>query len=95
VTTDWNIQREMLPTYCEAPHPVRLGRDTEHYQGEPFERRMAINDGAKGYKCPGGCEHSYSIWVVYDANDDRARTEACDTYQEAVRLRDRLRKEEP
>jgi hypothetical protein len=63
-------------TECElAPHPVRLGRaeyawyrgldawDKEH-RVEPYEKRMALREGKRGYLCPGGETHYYTMWTV-------------------------------
>jgi len=81
----WVIQKEEAVTFCEDSHPVRLGRRAEHYPGELFERKMAIDEGKKGYLCPGGMDHTYPIWVVFDANHpDRSNAGAFDEYQSAV-----------
>lgn len=88
----WTIQREEAVTFCEDSHPVRLGRNPEHYQGEPWERRVAINTGKRGYLCPGGMDHTYPVWVVFDAADDRKPNVDCfDVYSEARACLDRLK----
>lgn len=88
----WVIQREEAVTFCEDSHPVRLARRPEHYQGEPWERQIAIRAGKRGYLCPGGMEHTYPVWVVFDANNDRRpNAGAFDVYKEAVNCRDEMR----
>jgi hypothetical protein len=86
----WIIRRDdEAVTWCEDAHPVRLGRNPEHQRNEPWERKVAIDDGRKGYLCPGGVEHFYTCWVVLDeANPDRDRNNVLDTYKEAVKDRD-------
>lgn len=89
----WAIQREEAVTYCDDQHPVRLGRKPEHFHGEPTARRLAIALGKKGYLCPGGETHTYPLWVVYNAVDDReSNAGVFDVYRDAVALRDQLRK---
>lgn len=89
---EWTVVREEGVTFCEEPHPVRLGRNPRHYDNEPSDRRMAINDGRKGYRCPGGEEHLYPVWIVYDAHDERRSNAGIfDRYAEAIECRNRLR----
>lgn len=89
--THYVIQKEYAETFCEEPHPVRLGRSPEHYRGEPWQRAEAIRGGKRGYLCPGGETHLYPLCVVYDEHDDRASNAgAFDVYREAKDLRDRL-----
>lgn len=83
-------------TFCEDAHPIRLGKNPEHYPGEPWERDEAIRRGARGYRCPGGHEHLYPVWIVYDAaHPNESNRGTFDVYMEARALRDRLRDEEP
>lgn len=84
------IQRSECVTFCEEQHPVRLGRSPQHHQDEPWNRKMAINEGKKGYLCPGGEQHLYPVWTVYDeANESAPNVDTFDTYREAVAERDR------
>lgn len=92
--THYVIQRQEADTFCEEPHPVRLGRNPEHYSGEPSERAAAIRYGKRGYLCPGGEAHTYPVWIVYDEDNDRASNAGVsDVYREAKDLRDRLNAE--
>jgi hypothetical protein len=85
------IQRQEAETSCDEPHPIRLGRNPEHYSGEPWQRADAIRAGKRGYLCPGGETHLYPVWIVYDEDNDRASNAgAFDTFREAKDLRDRL-----
>lgn len=89
--THYVIQKQAGETFCEEPHPVRLGRNPEHYSGEPYERDEAIRYGKKGYLCPGGSVHTYPLWIVYDEdNDNDSNAGGFDTFREAKELRDRL-----
>jgi hypothetical protein len=86
----WVIQKEVAWTFCEEAHPVRLGRNPQHYQGESMDRKLAIDLGKKGYLCQGD-QHPYDLWVVFDADDDRKENAGVfDTYAEAKMCRDGL-----
>lgn len=87
----WVIQRDETDTYCENPHPVRLGRNAEHWRVEPNERRVAIDRGLRGYRCPGGEVHSHPVWIVYDAaNDSETNAGVFDSYTEALACKSAL-----
>lgn len=92
--TTWVIRREEAETLCENPHPVRLSRKATHYFNEPWERRMAIDRRARGYRCPGGEPHGYPIWVVCDKDDINPHQEVCESRAEAERARARLIEED-
>lgn len=58
-------------TECENPHPVRLTAALAKAVREnpnlfPEEAQEAVWGVRPGYRCPGGHEHSYSLWVVWD-----------------------------
>jgi hypothetical protein len=92
----WVIQRDdEAVTWCEEPHPVRLGRNAQHVRNESWERNIAIRDGRKGYLCGGNEEHFYTCWVVFDeANPGRDNKDVFDVYKQAVEARDRFNQEE-
>lgn len=91
----YEIQKQDAETFCDEPHPIRLGRSPQHYPGEPWERTQAIRDGKPGYLCPGGEVHLYPVWIVYDAEDDSSSNAgAFDVFREAKQLRDRLNEEQ-
>lgn len=93
--TRWTIQKEEAVTFCDDRHPVRLGRTSEHYQGEPWERKWALDSGKKGYLCPGGMDHTYPVWVVFDANHPQnVNAGVFDEYRLAVKCRAELLRKE-
>lgn len=90
MTKRWVIERDDdAETECDNPHPVRLGRNPQHLRGECRERRDAIDYGHKGYRCPGGEVHLYTLWFVVDSTTNEQR-EGYDHYQHAKAECDRL-----
>jgi hypothetical protein len=91
---DWRVKREEGTTFCENPHPVRLGRNPQPSAKTYSERNTAIAYGKKGYLCPGGEEHSYPVWIVYDANDEdqSSSDEIFDDRMEALAHCERLKR---
>jgi hypothetical protein len=59
-------------TECEADHPVRLTPDLiKQAQNNPATVWAqpileAVREGKRGYQCPGGSEHTYNAWQVWD-----------------------------
>lgn len=90
VVVKLRIERDdSATTFCDEAHPVRLGRNPQHLPHECHERDEAIRHSKKGYRCPGNEEHSYSVWVLYDADDPNEQQYGTfDTYREAVRARE-------
>lgn len=90
----WVVKREEGTTFCDGPHPMRLGRNPVPYEGRPVcNRNIAIANGRKGYMCEGGQEHGYPCWAVYNkvTNEDH---EIYDFRDEAYAAADRLNREE-
>lgn len=64
-------------TSCEAPHPVRLSEESRarilenrHRRIIPWEATWAARNDKSGYLCPGGAEHEYARWVIWDFDTD-------------------------
>ena len=67
-------------TECDEPHPVRLGKDRRQGIREDLARYTrnyvvirwggdavaAVENCRPGYFCPGGVEHAYVSWGVWD-----------------------------
>lgn len=71
-------------TWCDHEHPVRItDRDRAAFRATVAEygrhralllwgdTGRAIEDGRKGYLCPGGAEHNYTQWIAWDPKNDR------------------------
>jgi hypothetical protein len=87
----WRIEADHEnETECEGPHPVRLGRNAKHIRYECRERRNAIDEDKKGYLCPGGETHFYTVWVLVNGDE---QGDWFDMYKLAVAARDRLNAE--
>ena len=85
-TEHFHIERDdEAETSCDAPHPMRLQRGEDHYRGECSERQEAIEAGRRGYLCPGGQPHYYTLWhVIETATDEQVGGGAFDRFPEAV-----------
>jgi len=58
-------------TECENEHPVRITPAIVKSVREQTRlwcqaARFAVADGQRGYLCPGGQEHNYTTWHVWD-----------------------------
>lgn len=90
----WVVKAEQGVTFCDGPHPMRLGRNPEPAIGRPVcNRNIAIANGRKGYMCEGGEEHSYRCWAVYNKVTDEDDN-IYDFRDEAYAAADRLNREE-
>lgn len=93
VSNLWEIHRDDdNQTWCENPHPVRLGRNAQHHREECNERRWAIDTGAKGYLCPGGEIHFYTCWFLMRGEEQY--DDFFMNYREAKLCRDTLNAQE-
>lgn len=66
----YGVQLEEGLTSCDAEHPVRLTPGLvqlilERPHVYPPEARSAIQEGKKGYLCPGSEDHTYPIWTAW------------------------------
>jgi hypothetical protein len=86
----WEISEVREIIICEAPHPVRIGREAHEWALANRHRELAqtilsaVSQGKQGYVCPGYEEHDRACgWGIYAVNHQSLDSDLFYTLTEA------------